>query len=288
MTIEQDTPLFRRAFEQWRTTVSVLAFGNVLRCDSTSKAPQQTWEDGKIMQQAQQSGNGGSADPQNAEQDSATIASERKRLRRECKTCEKWRDELTTESPIIRFMLQHISLLPPPQNAPSTDDSPTPNLPLPIACKPCPPTLAGGYSSSLGILLCQNRFMSKKHMEDALAHELIHAWDERRFEVRGEWAKDLRAHACTEAEIDLIVDAMRGAAPQIRAENLSGDCRWGREFTRRNWSWTKQQQACVRRRAILSVAANPNCKSQEEAEKAVNEVWESCWNDTRPFDEIYA
>ncbi|GAA5858261.1 hypothetical protein JCM1840_001119 [Sporobolomyces johnsonii] len=198
-----------------------------------------------------------------------------KREMQDCKRCEKWRDELARESPIIRFMLQHISLLPPAPDStmPSSSESPTPHLPLPIVCKPCPPTMAGGYSSALGVLLCQNRFMSKSHMEDALAHELVHAWDERRFEVRGgkTWAEDLRAHACTE----------------IRAENLSGDCRFGREFTRRNFAFGKQHQACVRRRAILSVAANPNCKSREEAERAVNEVWESCWPDTRPFDEIY-
>jgi len=42
----------------------------------------------------------------------------------------------------------------------------------------------------------------------------------------------------------------------------------------------------VRRRAILSVTANPNCKSREEAELVVNQVWESCWPDTRPFDEV--
>ena len=35
-------------------------------------------------------------------------------------------------------------------------------------------------------------------MEDALSHELVHAWDGRRFDVDGEWGKDLRAHACTE------------------------------------------------------------------------------------------
>jgi hypothetical protein len=35
----------------------------------------------------------------------------------------------------------------------------------------------------------------------------------------------------------------------------------------------------------LSVTANPNCKSREQAEQVVNEVWESCWPDTRPFDE---
>jgi inner membrane protease ATP23 len=32
--------------------------------------------------------------------------------------------------------------------------------------------------------------------------------------------------------------------------------------------------------------ANPGCPDRETAEKAVNEVWESCFNDTRPFDEV--
>ena len=32
--------------------------------------------------------------------------------------------------------------------------------------------------------------------------------------------------------------------------------------------------------------ANPNCQNKEFAERAVNEVWESCFNDTRPFDEV--
>jgi mitochondrial inner membrane protease ATP23 len=35
---------------------------------------------------------------------------------------------------------------------------------------------------------------------------------------------------------------------------------------------------------LLSVMANPNCQDKESAERAVNEVWESCFNDTRPFD----
>lgn len=97
-------------------------------------------------------------------------------------------------------MLQHISLLPPAPDAPLSPSAPTdtPHLPIPIACRACPPTLAGGYSPALGILLCQNRIMNKRHMEDALAHELVHAYDGRRFEVKGDWGKDLRAHACTE------------------------------------------------------------------------------------------
>ncbi len=45
-------------------------------------------------------------------------------------------------------------------------------------------------------------------------------------------------------------------------------------------------QECVRRRAVLSVRANPVCPDEAAAERAVNEVWDSCFNDTRPFDEV--
>ena len=37
---------------------------------------------------------------------------------------------------------------------------------------------------------------------------------------------------------------------------------------------------------MLSVAANPACPDTETAERAVNEVWDSCFQDTRPFDEV--
>ncbi|KAL4252444.1 Mitochondrial inner membrane protease ATP23 [Abortiporus biennis] len=82
---------------------------------------------------------------------------------------------------------------------------------------------------------------------------------------------NLRHHACSE----------------IRANSLSGDCRLRREFDRGFFSFSKQHQACVRRRAVLSVRANPACPDEATAERVVNEVWESCFNDTRPFDEIY-
>lgn len=39
-------------------------------------------------------------------------------------------------------------------------------------------------------------------------------------------------------------------------------------------------------RAITSVSSNPVCPSKEAAEQAVNEVWDSCFKDTRPFDEV--
>ncbi|KAL0088069.1 peptidase M76 family-domain-containing protein [Phycomyces blakesleeanus] len=48
-----------------------------------------------------------------------------------------------------------------------------------------------------------------------------------------------------------------------------------------------EHQACVKRRAVLSVLSNPSCKSREDAERAVASVFDSCFADTRPFDEIY-
>lgn len=42
-------------------------------------------------------------------------------------------------------------------------------------------------------------------------------------------------------------------------------------------------EACGWRSAILSVRENPKCPDEAVAESAVNEVWESCSNDVRPF-----
>jgi inner membrane protease ATP23 len=99
---------------------------------------------------------------------------------------------------------------------------------------------------------------------------MVHAYDHLRFKVQ--WRSDLRHAACTE----------------IRASSLSGECRFMREFvTRGQWKLTQQHQECVRRRATLSVMARPECKDDVQAARVVNEVWESCFADTRPFDEIY-
>jgi len=237
------------------------------------------------------------------------------------KKCERWKSDLMRNSPVVTFMLKHLALV----GANVTSEH--------LHCLPCDATRAGGFSPDAGILLCQDRFNSKGHMEDTLTHELIHMYDHARFEV--DWS-NLRHHACSE----------------IRAASLSGDCRWLRETTRGFMGFTKQHQACVRRRAILSVLGNPACYPNDRqletssqsapqlagtsfpnpqlpisesnahlisgsitlpdysnasttpasdarrvrerdilarqiAEKAVNEVWESCFADTRPFDEIY-
>ncbi|KAF8902194.1 peptidase M76 family-domain-containing protein [Gymnopilus junonius] len=171
--------------------------------------------------------------------------------------CERKKEYLMNYSPIVVFMLKHLKL--------SGCEVPSSN----ILCAPCDMSKAGGFTPDPGaVILCAGHFFSQQHMESTITHELLHMYDHCRFKV--DWA-NLRHHACSE----------------IRANNLSGDCRFTRELRRGFISFSKQHQACVRRRAVESVAANPACPNEAAAERAVNEVWESCFNDTRPFDEIY-
>lgn len=118
--------------------------------------------------------------------------------------CEKWKDSLLTTSeftmhthtsdafrsnctsplgPAVTFMMKHLNAL----GANVTGDH--------IHCQPCMQTRAGGFSPEGGILLCQDSFWSKSHMEDTLVHELIHMYDHAKFNV--DW-KNLRHHACSE------------------------------------------------------------------------------------------
>lgn len=72
---------------------------------------------------------------------------------------------------------------------------------------------------------------------------------------------------------------------------LSGECRW--------WRWGKQARAqgdhtvmmqfqnCVRQRAVMSMLARPKVKDVAHATSVVEAVWQSCFADTRPFDEVY-
>ncbi|KAG6194936.1 Mitochondrial inner membrane protease atp23 [Claviceps purpurea] len=187
----------------------------------------------------------------------------------DCKRCEKHLKWLFNYSPVIRFLSDRIKDL----NGQLDESN--------IFCRRCPSRLhengsvsrqAGGFDPNYGILICANEMRSRGHLEDTVAHEMMHAWDHLRWKV--DWAgdKDLKHAACTE----------------IRASMLSGECRWRREaFTRGQWTVTQQFQNCVRRRAVQSVMGRPWCKDRDHATKAVDGVWDSCFADTRPFDEIY-
>ncbi|MCJ1237331.1 Mitochondrial inner membrane protease atp23 [Varicellaria rhodocarpa] len=176
----------------------------------------------------------------------------------DCKRCEKQRDYLLQYSPTIVFMRERINEL--------GGDIHRDN----VRCRRCTTRQSGGFDPEYGIRICANELRNRGHLEDTLAHEMVHAYDHLRFKVK--WEDNLRHAACAE----------------IRASSLSGECRWAREFfTRGQWKLTQQHQECVRRRAALSVAGRPFCKDDAHAARVVNEVWDSCFADTRPFDEIY-
>ena len=76
--------------------------------------------------------------------------------------------------------------------------------------------------------------------------------------------------------------------------SLSGECKFSREFRRGNWAIAKQHQVfsvfnrkeCVKRRALIGLEAAPHCRG-DVGKEAMQKVWESCFADTAPFDEIY-
>lgn len=63
--------------------------------------------------------------------------------------------------------------------------------------------------------------------------------------------------------IESIAGCWRLNGSEIRASNLSGDCKFMQEFMRGNIGIKAQHQKCVKRRATLSVAMNPNCPSMK-------------------------
>jgi mitochondrial inner membrane protease ATP23 len=78
-------------------------------------------------------------------------------------------------------------------------------------------------------------------------------------------------------------NCMQLACTEVRAENLSDECSFGYEVLRGKLdSFFGHGKQCVRRRAIDSVAANPNCTAK--AELYVDAVMERCYNDTFPFE----
>ncbi|XP_075407475.1 mitochondrial inner membrane protease ATP23 homolog isoform X1 [Tenrec ecaudatus] len=137
-----------------------------------------------------------------------------------------------------------------------------------FSCEDCHGNVSGGFDAlSSQIVLCQNNIRNQAHMNRVVTHELIHAFDHCRAHV--DWFTNVRHLACSE----------------IRAANLSGDCSLINEIFRFHFGLKQHHQTCVRDRAILSILAVRNV-SREVAQKAVDEVFESCFNDLEPFGRI--
>jgi hypothetical protein len=89
-------------------------------------------------------------------------------------------------------------------------------------------------------------YLNQSEWTRGVVHELIHAYDACRVE--------LEPHNCNHI-----------ACTEIRAANLSGDCDFGVELSRRKLSMLTEgklagiQQSCVHRRAELSLAMHEAC-----------------------------
>ncbi|KAG7820248.1 hypothetical protein KL928_001685 [Ogataea angusta] len=176
----------------------------------------------------------------------------------QCAKCNEYKDFMLQYSPTVTFMVDQI------RRAGGYVD------PAKINCEICTVPRYGGFNPGLGVQLCANYIDDRWVLNDTLSHELVHWYDNTRFKV--DWG-DIRHHACTE----------------IRAASLSGECAIVTEFKRRLgfMRYAKGHQACVKRKAILSVINHPKCKDKQHAEEVVDEVFRSCFNDTRPFETIY-
>ncbi|KAL1812255.1 hypothetical protein ACET3Z_022320 [Daucus carota] len=129
----------------------------------------------------------------------------------------------------------------------------------------CENSVAGGYISGEGIVVCSNRLTMQDEVNQVVIHELIHAYDDCR-SANLDWA-NCAHHACSE----------------IRAGHLSGDCHYKREFLRGFMKIRGHEQECIKRRVMKSLVNNPNCP-EAAANDAMEAVWDTCYNDTQPFD----
>ncbi|XP_051026660.1 mitochondrial inner membrane protease ATP23 homolog [Acomys russatus] len=137
-----------------------------------------------------------------------------------------------------------------------------------FSCEVCDGNVSGGFDAATSqIVLCQNNIRNQAHMSRVVTHELIHAFDHCRAHVQ--WFTDVRHLACSE----------------IRAASLSGDCSLVNEIFRWRFGLKQHHQTCVRDRAVLSILAVRTI-SREEAQKAVDEVFEPCFSDREPFGRI--
>ncbi|KAF3586959.1 hypothetical protein F2Q69_00032492 [Brassica cretica] len=129
----------------------------------------------------------------------------------------------------------------------------------------CTGPVAGGYTKGRGITVCSNYLTIQDEVNQVVIHELIHAYDECRAKNL-DWT-NCAHHACSE----------------IRAGHLSGDCHFKRELLRGFIKLRGHEQECIKRRVLKSLRGNPYC-SEVAAKDAMEAVWDTCYNDTKPFD----
>lgn len=119
---------------------------------------------------------------------------------RDVARCEEYRDWLFAYSPTVRFLNEKVAEL---NHGRGLD-------PASVVCRRCPARLTadlqvqrqgGGFEPAHGILVCANEVRNRSHLEDTLAHEMVHAYDQLRFEVDFRGERNLKQAACTEVSL---------------------------------------------------------------------------------------
>lgn len=131
-----------------------------------------------------------------------------------------------------------------------------------LTCRICEEGEMGHFfEKTKQIVLCANH-IPDQDFNSTVTHELIHAYDDARIKINYSVPEHV---ACSE----------------IRAVNLSGECK----EEQKGWFGPKHDYTnCVVTRARANVKASPHFQlTKEEAEQAVTQVWDMCFNDLDPI-----
>ncbi|KAF6032635.1 XRCC6BP1 [Bugula neritina] len=137
-----------------------------------------------------------------------------------------------------------------------------------VSCESCESFTNGGYDSiNKQIVICSNNTKKNNTVCNVLSHELIHAFDDCRAKMD---LSNIEHLACTEIRAANLMHCTKMTAISEGFANL-----WGKS----------QQQECVRWKARNSILAVRNV-SKEEAEDAVDRVFDRCYPDLEPVGRI--
>ncbi|XP_067930215.1 mitochondrial inner membrane protease ATP23 homolog [Watersipora subatra] len=137
-----------------------------------------------------------------------------------------------------------------------------------VSCEECGSFANGGYDSiNKQVVVCSNNSTKQKRVCNVLSHELIHAFDDCRAKMD---LSNIEHLACTEIR---AANMMHCSMTSAMAESPARS--WGKQ----------QQQQCVRWKARNSILSVRNV-SKEEADAAVDRVFDKCYPDLEPLGRI--
>lgn len=140
------------------------------------------------------------------------------------------------------------------------------NIPRHVVCEPCNNSLAGGYDLLHNqVVLCSEKCTTLAKVTTILSHELVHMYDNCVAKV--DWSNKHHL-ACSE---------IRAASLAHCSGPISGALEDGGSWMR----LSGQHGECVKRKAARSVRAILKC-SNAEADEAVSQVFNKCYEDTEP------